>query len=125
MKRFLNLGLIALLSLMVVTLAFAGASRLDLKVGEEIYACNSREGGSCQTLSRAPGKCVCGIILVKAKVVKVEKGVAYLQAKGWKNPRPFKTVGKYTCDCGPNCKCIKISQQPGRCPCGKPMKAVR
>jgi len=125
LKRFLYLSLIVLLSLAAVTAAFAGVSRLNLTVGEEIYACTCGEGCRCQTLSRTPGKCVCGSILVKAKVVKVVKDVAYLQAKGWKNPQSFKIVGKYTCDCGPNCKCVKISQQPGRCPCGKPMKAVR
>lgn len=125
MKRFLHLNLILLISLVLATAAWAGARTMNLRVGEEICACNCGEGCPCQTLSRAPGRCVCGSILVKAKVVKVERGVAYLQAQGWRNPRPFKTLGKYFCDCGPNCKCVKISQQPGKCPCGKPMKAAR
>jgi len=125
MKRFSHLNLIVLLTLAVTTAAWAGPRTMNLQVGEEIYACNRGPGYPCQTLSRAPGRCVCGSILVKARVVKVDRGVAYLKAQGWGNPRPFKTVGKYFCDCGPNCKCVKISQQPGRAPCGKPMKAVR
>ncbi len=28
----------------------------------------------------------------------------------------------YICDCGAECNCNSISQQPGNCACGKPMK---
>jgi hypothetical protein len=56
---------------------------------------------------------------------KVEKGKAYLKAEGWEKERVFKTEGKYTCDCGPDCKCNTISQNPGKCTCGAEMKAVK
>jgi len=125
MRRSLYLGLVALVIMGVAAVAFGAVSKLDLKVGEEIYACNCGEACPCLTLSRAAGKCACNKDLVKAKVVKVEKDLAYLKADKWEKPRPFKTVGKYACACGPECKCDTISQQPGKCTCGKEMKEVK
>ncbi len=126
MRRSLYLALVAFFILAVTAVAFAGTtSKLDLKVGEGIYACNCGEACPCLTLSRAAGKCACDKDLVKAKVVKVEKDLAYLQAQGWEKSRAFKTVGKYACACGPECKCDTISQQPGKCTCGKEMKEVK
>jgi hypothetical protein len=125
MKKSLCFGLAVLLAVAMVAVAFAGTTtKLTLKAGEEIYTCNCGEGCPCQTLSRAAGNCACGNPLVKAKVVKVEGGMAYLQAQGWEKPRPFNTVGKYACACGPDCKCDTISQKPGKCACGKEMKEV-
>jgi hypothetical protein len=63
--------------------------------------------------------------MVKANVVGVEKGKVMLQGEGWEKPRAFKTVAKYACACGPKCDCDAISQKPGKCPCGREMKAVK
>ena len=125
MRRLSYSGLAALLIVAMATGAFSGVSRLNLKVGEEIYACNPGAGCPYQTLSLDSGKCNCGSDLVKARVVKVERDVAYLQAPGWEKPRPFKTVGKYACACGRKCKCTVISQKLGKCPCGKEMRPVK
>lgn len=108
----------------LVLSAYAGSNgKMDLKVGDEVYACNCGEKCPCNTLSRNPGKCTCGKELVKAKVTKVEEGKAYLMAKGWEKERVFKTTGKYACNC-PGCKCGTISQNPGKCSCGVEMKKV-
>ena len=112
------------------TLAFAAfaladsTGKMDLKVGDEVYACNCGEKCACNTMSRNPGNCTCGKEMVKAKVTKVEEGKVYLMAKGWDKERVFKTTGKYACACGPDCKCDTISQNPGKCTCGSEMKKV-
>ncbi len=59
--------------------------------------------------------------LVKAKVTKVEKGKITVESR----KKPFMSVGKYACDCGPDCKCDTISQNPGNCTCGKKMVEVK
>ncbi len=112
------------------TLAFAAfaladsTGKMDLKVGDEVYACNCGEKCACNTMSRNPGNCTCGKEMVKAKVTKVEEGKVHLMAKGWDKERVFKTTGKYACACGPDCKCDTISQNPGKCTCGSEMKKV-
>lgn len=98
--------------------------KMNLKVGDEVYACNCGEKCECNTMSKNPGKCTCGKEMVKAKVTKVEEGKAYLMAEGWEKERVFKTTGKYTCACGKDCKCDTISQNPGKCTCGTEMKKV-
>ena len=35
------------------------------------------------------------------------------------------SVAKYVCDCGPDCKCDTISQNPGNSTCGKKMVEVK
>jgi hypothetical protein len=97
---------------------------MDLKVGDEVYACNCGEKCPCNTMSRNPGKCTCGSDMVKAKVLKVEPGKAEIKAESWNKARVFKTIGKYACSCGPNCKCDTISQNPGKCTCGADMEKV-
>lgn len=123
MKRIIFLGVLVILSALMAAAVLADATnKLDLKVGDEIYACNCGEQCDCQTMSRKEAACVCKKPMVKAKVVSVGEGTAMLQAKDWEKPRPFKTVGKYACACGPDCSCGTISQKPGNCACGKPMK---
>jgi len=75
-------------------------------------------------MSMKEGNCTCGNKMVKAKVTKVEKDVAYVKAEGWDKPRAFNTQGKYMCACGPSCACNMISQHPGKCVCGENMKPV-
>ena len=96
---------------------------IELKAGEEVYACNCGTKCPCNTLSRNPGKCTCGVDLVKATVKSVGDGTALLLVSG--EERPFKTVGKYACACGPQCPCNTISQNPGKCTCGVEMKEVK
>jgi hypothetical protein len=113
------------LFLFCAAVALAGTfGKMDLKVGDEVYACNCGADCPCQTMSRSPGKCTCGKDMVKAKVMKVEEGQVMLKADSWEKERPFKTTGKYACACGPDCKCNTISQNPGKCPCGNEMKKV-
>jgi hypothetical protein len=108
-----------------VALSFAGAkAKMDLKVGDEIYACDCGADCPCNTMARKAGKCTCGKEMVKAKVMKVEGDKAMLKAESWDKERAFKMTGKYMCDCGPACDCDAISQNPGKCPCGTEMKKV-
>ena len=125
MKRLLQLSVVMIVSLMMVAAVLADPSKMDLKVGDEAYVCNCGASCPCQTMSKKEGKCTCGKDLVKAKVVKVDEDVAYLQAAGWEKPRAFHTVGKYACACGPTCNCGTISQKPGKCACGTDMKEVK
>ena len=117
--------LTVIVALVVVSLALArDKSKLDLKVGDEVYACNCGEKCPCNTMSTNAGNCTCGKPMVKAKVSKVEGGSAMLSAAGWEKERSFVTTGKFMCACGPECKCDTISQAPGKCTCGKEMKKV-
>lgn len=122
-----KLILIATVMVMVafVALSFAGAkSKLDLKAGDEIYACDCGDSCACKTMSRNAGNCTCDKEMVKAKVTKVENGKAMLKAEKWEKERSFKTTAKYTCNCGEACKCDTISQNPGKCTCKTEMKKI-
>jgi hypothetical protein len=124
MKKIAVLLTVAV-ALVVVSLAFArDKSKMDLKVGDEVYACNCGDKCPCKTMSNNAGNCTCGKPMVKAKVTKVEGGNAMLSAEGWGEARTFPTIGKYMCACGDDCKCDTISQAPGKCTCGKEMKKV-
>lgn len=123
-KVFCILFAISFAMALVVSGFADSQGKMDLKAGDEVYACNCGEKCACNTLSKNPGKCTCGKEMVKAKVTKVEEGKAYLMADGWEKERVFKTTGKYTCDCGKDCKCGTISQNPGKCTCGSEMKKV-
>ncbi|HMK59720.1 MAG TPA: hypothetical protein VK452_01075 [Dissulfurispiraceae bacterium] len=126
MKRSLFVSFAVLVVLVMCMVVYAGSTgMMDLKVGDEIYACNCGANCPCNTMSKNPGNCTCGTPLVKAKVVKIEDGVAFVKADGWDAPRPFKMQGKYSCACGEQCKCNTISQNPGKCTCGSEMKEVK
>ena len=124
MKKGLFVGLTVVLALALVSIAFAEikGGRIDLKVGDEVYVCGCGEGCPCLTMSRNPGKCTCDKDLVKTKVNKIEGDKAYVEVKGKETAFPM--VGKYACPCGPGCKCDTISQNPGKCACGKDLKKV-
>ena len=98
-------------------------SKMVLKPGDEIFACNCGPGCDCQALSRKEGTCACGNALAKAKVKSVGEGTAVLVIGD--REQTFKTVGKYMCACGPECKCDSISQKPGKCACGVDMVEVK
>lgn len=124
MKKALVVFPIVFVMAMVAFSIGAEKGKLDLKVGDERYVCNCGEKCACNTMSMSQGKCSCGNDMVKAKAVKVEKGKASLKAEGWQKDRSFKTIGKYACNCSPDCKCGTISQNPGKCTCGSEMKKL-
>jgi len=119
MKKMLIFMVIFMLAF--VTFAVAAKTRMTAKVGDELYVCACGEGCPCDTMSRNAGQCSCGKDMVKIKVTKVEKGKITVASRG----KPFNSVGKYACDCGPDCKCDTISQNPGNCTCGKKMVEVK
>jgi hypothetical protein len=107
---------------LVTTFSIASTDgTMNVKVGDEIYVCGCGEACDCGTMSRNPGNCVCGKPMVKTKVTKVENGMISVEGQ----TKTYKSVGKYTCACGPDCKCDTISQKPGKCTCGKEMKEVQ
>jgi len=124
MKRALVVFSMVFVMAMVAFSLAAEKGKLDLKVGDERYVCNCGEKCACNTISMSQGKCTCGSDMVKAKVVKVETGKASFKAEGWQKERSFKTIGKYACNCSPDCKCGTISQNPGKCTCGSEMKKL-
>ena len=118
MKKLLIVTLVFTMAL--ATLALADKTKMTAKVGDQLYVCACGEACPCDTMSRNPGQCTCGKDLVKTKVTKVEKGMITVESR----KKPFISVAKYVCDCGPECKCDTISQNPGNCTCGKKMKMV-
>ena len=124
MKKALVVFSMVFVMAMVAFSFAAEKGKLDLKAGDERYVCNCGEKCACNTISMNQGKCTCGNDMVKAKVVKVEKGKASLKAEGWEKERSFKTIGKYACNCSPVCKCGTISQNPGKCTCGVEMRKL-
>jgi hypothetical protein len=119
MKKLLILTMV--IALAFATLALADKTKMTEKVGDQLYVCACGEGCPCDTMSRNPGQCSCGKDLVKTKVTKVGKGTITVESR----KKPFVSVGKYACDCGPDCKCDTISQNPGNCTCGKKMIQVK
>jgi hypothetical protein len=113
--------LMVVLTLGLVTFAVADKTTMEAKVGDELYVCACGDGCPCDTMSRNAGQCSCGKDMVKTKVTKVEEGKITVASRG----KPFISVGKYACDCGPACKCDTISQNPGNCTCGKKMVEVK
>jgi hypothetical protein len=116
--------MLVVLSLAVVGYALADKSKLDLKVGDTIYACNCGDSCACKTLSKTETNCTCNNKMVKATVTKVDGDKVMLKAEGWDKERSFPTKGKYACACGEGCNCGTISQNPGKCACGNEMKKV-
>jgi len=126
MKKLFCCLFVVLFVLVSVSLGMAETKgKMELKVGDEVYACNCGEKCPCNTMSRNPGNCTCGSPMVKAKVLKVMPGKVEIKADSWEKALVFKTVGKYTCNCGPNCMCDTISQNPGKCTCGAEMVKVK
>ena len=123
MKR--TVIIMVVLSLAAAGLIFAAdKSKMDLKAGDTVYACNCGEKCACKTMSKTETNCTCGNKMVKATVVKVEGDTAMLKAAGWDKERAFPTQGKYACACSGDCNCGTISQNPGKCACGNEMKKV-
>lgn len=118
-----NAAILTVIVFFCAAVAYAASTnQMHLKVGEQIQACDCGEICPCEVMSRKPGRCTCGKPMVKATVTKVENGWVMLKSPTWKEECPFKTTGKYSCNCGPSCTCGAISQNPGHCPCGTEMK---
>jgi hypothetical protein len=111
-------------SLAVAGYALADKSKMELKVGDSVYACNCGDSCACKTMSKTETNCTCGNKMVKAAVTKVDGDKVMLKADGWDKERAFPTKGKYACACGEGCNCGTISQNPGKCACGKDMAKV-
>jgi hypothetical protein len=124
MRKVFILGVALLMAMLIAGTALAEFGKLDLKVGEAVFACDCGADCPCQSMAKKAGNCTCGKAMVSAKVTKVADGMAYLQAPGWEKPRAFNMVGKYACNCGPACDCNFISQNPGKCVCGNDLKKV-
>jgi hypothetical protein len=116
--------MLVVLSLAVVGYALADKSKMELKVGDSVYACNCGDSCACKTMSKTETNCTCGNKMVKAAVTKVDVDKVMLKADGWDKERTFPTKGKYACACGEGCNCGTISQNPGKCACGKDMAKV-
>jgi len=123
MKKAVLAGLAILVCLFWAGGVLAAEShKMNLKVGDEIFVCGCGKDCPCDTMAKKEGKCSCGKPLVKGTVTKVGKGKATIKTAT--EEREFKTVGLYMCACGKGCDCGTISQNPGNCVCGKPMKKV-
>lgn len=118
-------GLISLLVVAVLAFAavvFADKAQPVYKQGDTVYVCACGESCPCKTMSRNEGKCSCGKALGKGVVSSVEGDKAMVKLDG--KEIAFTTKAKYACNCGEGCKCDTISQNPGKCSCGKEMKKV-
>jgi hypothetical protein len=122
MKTLFTLGCAVIFAFVFMGTA-AADTKITFKKGDEVYVCGCGAGCPCLTMSKKPGKCKCGKDLVKTTIDKVAKGKAYVTIDG--KTQTFKTTGKYACACGADCNCGTISQAPGDCACGKPMKAAK
>ena len=103
----------------------AGVGKLDAKVGDAYFVCACGEGCPCDTISSKKGQCSCGRDLVEAKVTRVEGDKAWFKAEGWEKEVEFDLVAKYSCACGADCPCKTISQNPGKCVCGRELQEVK
>jgi hypothetical protein len=123
MKKALVLSMVLLVAVTALAvLAGQEGSKMVLKPGDEVYACQCGDSCPCQMMSRNAGKCGCGKEMVKAKVKSVGTDTAVLVFG--EREQTFKTVGKYMCACK-GCACNSISQTPAKCTCGVDMVEVK
>jgi len=122
-KRKMAIAVAAVVLTLGLSLAaFADKDLPVFKTGETVYVCGCGPGCDCLTMSRKAGSCVCNKPLVKTTINKIEGDKAFVTVNG--KEQAFITKAKYACACGPGCDCGTISQKPGNCACGKPMKKV-
>ena len=117
--------LTAVLFVVVVAVGLASAkdeAAQTFKAGDKVFVCGCGAGCDCDTVSFKAGKCGCKKDMVGATVTKVEDGKVFYTIDGKEMSVP--ATAKYVCSCGPGCKCGTISQKPGTCGCGKPLKKV-
>ncbi len=104
------------------SLALADEPVFTAAEGESVYVCACGPDCACNTLSSRAGSCSCGSPLVEGKVVSGGDGTVRVAIGD--REQEFKTAGKYACACGPGCTCNTVSQSPGNCSCGSPLKKV-
>lgn len=123
MKKIL-VSMLVVLSFAFAFVAFADKDLPVFKAGDVVYVCGCGEGCKCYTMSRKEvGTCKCGKKLVKGTIAKVNGENLYVTINGKEVVFPAKA--KYTCACGEGCNCGTVSQMPGKCACGKDMKAIK
>ena len=122
MKKSIAVILVVLVAIVGLALAVENG-KIDLKVGDSVYACNCGDKCACKSMAKTESNCTCGNKMVKATVVKVDGDKVMLKAEGWDKERAFPTKGKYACACE-KCNCGMISQNPGKCGCGSEMKKI-
>lgn len=124
MKKMLLL--MSIMGFLVMTVPGVALAKEQMKhtftAGDTIYVCSCGKACECGTMSYKTGKCGCGKEMVKATVSKMEDGKVFYTVDSQELSAPAK--GKYICGCGAACKCGTVSQKPGNCGCGKPMKKV-
>ena len=122
MRKITALATVLVFTVLIVAgIAFAQSeTEKTFKAGDTVYVCACGTGCDCGTIGYKPGKCGCGKELVKTAVTRVDKGKVFYMLDGKELSAP--AVGKYVCGCGAGCKCGTISQKPGTCGCGKPLK---
>jgi hypothetical protein len=124
-KHVYSLLAIALAVGLVGYAVAAGVEKLDAKVGASYFVCNCGEKCPCDTIASQKGQCSCGRDLVVAKVTRVEGDKAWFKAEGWEKEVEFELVAKYSCACGADCPCKTISQNSGKCGCGRELQEVK
>jgi hypothetical protein len=118
-------GLMALITAIIMAISVVAVAEKGLsgyKAGDEVYVCACGKACGCNTMSHKTGKCGCGVELTKSVVTKVDGDRIHVTVKG--EDQVFSAKAKYVCACGEGCNCGTISQKPGKCACGKAMKAV-
>jgi hypothetical protein len=122
-NRIIMAGTLFFLVLSLNVFALQSAEvKPSFKTGDTIYVCQCGKACKCGTMSHKEGKCGCGKELVKTSVTRVENGKVFYNVDGKEFSAP--ATGKYVCACGDGCGCGTVSQRPGKCACGKPMKKV-
>ena len=121
-KRVTLLSIFAVFMLVGLMAWAAEEGMFNGAVGDKVYVCACGPGCGCNTISNNPGTCPCGNDLTEGTIEKIENGMATV-AIGDKT-QEFNLKGKYACACGAGCNCNTISQNPGNCACGRPMKMV-
>ncbi len=119
--RMLLMSLLLLIGLMSFALA-GDQAKAQFKVGDTVYVCNCGDACHCGSLSQKPAKCTCGEEMAAAKITKVDGDTITVNVNG--KEKTLKTDEMYTCACGPNCNCGYMSNKPGKCACGKPLKKM-
>jgi hypothetical protein len=145
MKRFtfaacMTFALFAALALFTVGCATTGGVSEGKKdPGRYRYVCNCGPDCKCGSNAAKPGNCTCGKPMARKKVLAEDVSKYYVcgcpdctcDAKSPTDPslcscgkalKPFPKRGLYTCGC-PGCDCDMQANAPGKCPCGKDMKA--
>ncbi len=99
------------------------------------YVCSCNDC-NCNTLSKQPGKCICGRELVPARLLKIDGNKGYFCRCGAECSCKLDSEDLTKCSCGNQvsvidlsgkyvCSCCNIiSEKPSRCFCGKELEKL-